>query len=310
MLADVHDVPAVAATSERPVTFFADGVRLRGHLTTPEGARGLPAIVLCHGFLCTMAMDLPDYARRLAGDGFTVLRFDYRSFGESDGSPRGELLPLRQSDDVRAAVSFLSAQLEVDPSRIALWGTSFGGAVVLHAAAHDERVCAVVANVPVTNGRTWIRSVNTDESWAAVEAALEADRVQRALTGASEVVPVSAFRPPVPDPDRDAFVARHAAHAAARELSWACVDAVLDFAPDELAARIAPRPLLLIATPSDTTVPAAQAESAYAQAREPKRLVLLADDVSHFAVYLEPALTTVLAETVAWLRAAPAVDRG
>lgn len=292
------------AAVDRPVTFFADGVRLRGHLTAPEGARRLPAIVLCHGFLCTMAMDFPDYARRLAGQGFAVLRFDYRSFGESDGDPRGELLPLRQSDDVRAAVSFLRAQPEVDPEQIALWGTSFGGAVVLHAAALDERVCAVVVNVPVTNGYTWIRSVNTDESWAAVEALLEADRLRRALTGVSEVVPVSAFRPPLPDPDRDAFFARHAAHVTARELSWACVDAVLDFAPDELAPRIAPRPLLVIAAPSDSVAPVGQAESAYAKAREPKRIVRLPADISHFAVYIEPALTAVLTETVAWLRAA------
>ena len=294
------------ATVDRPVTFFADGVRLRGHLTAPEGARGLPAIVLCHGFLCTMAMDFPDYAGRLAGEGFAVLRFDYRSFGESHGHPRGELLPLRQSDDVRAAAAFLRGQPEVDPGRIALWGTSFGGAVVLHAAALDERVCAVVANVPVTNGRAWIRSVNTDESWAAVEAALEADRLRRARTGISEVVPVAAFRPPLPDPDRDAFFARHAAHVSTRELSWACVDAVLDFAPDALAARIAPRPLLLIASPSDSVAPVEQAERAYAQAHQPKRLMLLPSGTSHFAVYLEPVLTTVLAETVAWLRAAAA----
>ena len=291
-------------TVDRPVTFFADGVRLFGYLTAAEGARKLPAIVLCHGFLCTMAMDFPEYAQRLAGEGFAVLRFDYRGFGESDGDPRGELLPLRQSDDVRAAVSFLRAQAEVDPERIAHWGTSFGGAVVLHAAALDERVCAVVANAPVTNGRTWIRSVNTDESWAAVAAALEADRRHRAVTGVSEVVPVSAFRPPLPDPDRDAFFARHGAHLSARELSWACVDAVLDFAPDELVARIAPRPLLLIAAPSDSVAPVEQAKSAYAQACEPKRIVLLPVGTSHFAVYVEPALTTVLTETVAWLRAA------
>ena len=298
-----------SGTSERPVAFFAGGVRLRGYLTLPSAARRLPAIVLAHGFLCTMAMGFPEIAGRLAAEGFAVLRFDYRGFGESGGDRRGELLPLQQSDDLRAAVSFLRVQPEVDSQRIALWGTSFGGAVALHAGAVDERVCAVVANVPVTNGRAWIRSVNTDESWAAVQAALEADRGRRALTGVSEVVPVSAFRPPGPgpDPDRDAFFARHAAQVPARELSWACVDAVLDFAPDELAARIAPRPLLLIASRSDGVVPFAQAESAFRLAGEPKALVELAEGTSHFAVYVEPALSSVLAETVAFVRAAPAI---
>ena len=300
----------MSGTSERPVAFFAGGVRLRGYLTLPAVVRRLPAIVLGHGFLCTMAMGFPEIAGRLAAEGFAVLRFDYRGFGESDGGGgrRGELLPLQQSDDLRAAVSFLRVQPEVDPGRVALWGTSFGGAVALHAAALAELVRAVVANVPVTNGRAWIRSVNTDASWAAVEAELEADRGRRAVTGSSQVVPVAAFRPPGlgPDPDRDAFFARHAAHVPARELSWACVDAVLDFAPDELAARISPRPLLLIASRSDEVVPFAQAESAFRLAREPKALVELAEGTSHFAVYVEPALSTVLAETVAFLRAATA----
>lgn len=296
----------MSAIDERPVTFFCGGTPLRGTLTAPAGARGLPALALCHGFLCTMGMDLPEHARRLAGEGFAVLRFDYRGFGESAGEPRGELAPLRQSDDARAAVSFLRTLPEADPGRVALWGTSFGGAVVLHAAALDERVRAVVANVPVTNGRSWIRAVNSDEQWAELERRLDADRTQRALSGVSEVVPVSVFRPPgpEPDPDRDAFFARHAAIVGPREASWASVDAVLDFAPDELAGRIAPRPLLLIASEADAVVPFPQAEAAFARAGEPKRLVRLPAGTSHFAVYVEPALSLVLAETVAFLRAA------
>lgn len=293
------------ATVERRVTFFSGGVPLAGVLHAPVGAASLPAVVLCHGFLCTMAMDFPQIAARLAAEGFAVLRFDYRGFGESGGSPRGELVPLRQSDDTRAAVSFLRAQPECDPERIALWGTSFGGAVVLHAAAHDERVRAVVANVPVTNGRAWIRAVNTDEQWAALEARLEADRVHRAVTGRSEVVPVAAFRPPGPvvDPHVEAFFARNGAHGGPREASWASVDAVLDFAPDELAGRIAPRPLLLIASEDDGVVPFTQAQSAFDRAGEPKRLIRLPAGTSHFAVYVEPAVTLMLADTAAFLRA-------
>ena len=295
-------------SSERRVTFFSGGVELAGYLTVPAGlgAGGcaLPGVVLCHGFLCTMAMDLPEVAARLAAAGFAVLRFDYRGFGESAGEPRGELVPLRQSDDTRAAVSFLRAQPECDPGHIALWGTSFGGAVVLHAAAFDERVRAVVANVPVTNGRAWIRAVNDDTQWAELERHLEADRTARALTGSSEVVPVSAFRPPgtAPDPDRDAFFARNAAHAGPREASWAAVDAVLDFAPDELAGRIAPRPLLLIASRSDGIVPFAQAESALAHGGPTARLLELPAGTTHFAVYVDPVLGWLVDATVAFLR--------
>lgn len=295
---------------ERSVTFFAEGQPLRGVLTAPEGARGLPGVVLCHGFLCTMAMGLPAIAGLLAAEGFAVLRFDYRGFGESGGEPRGALWPLRQVQDARAAVACLQGQSEADPQRVALWGTSFGGAVVLQAAALDPAVHAVVASVPVTDGAAWLRAVNSDLEWAALRARLDADRLRRAATGSSEIVPVAAVRPPAPgpDPDRDAFFARYGEHAPPRELPLECVQAVLDFAPARLAGLIAPRPLLLVAAPADTTVPLAQAEAAHAAAREPKRLALLPPDVSHFAVYDGAARDLVVAETVAWLRAAPALE--
>lgn len=292
---------------ERKVAFFSGGVPLAGVLTLPEGASGpLPGVVLCHGFLCTMAMDLPEIAARLAAAGLAVLRFDYRGFGASGGEPRGDLQPLAQSADARAAVSLLRTLPEVDPERVALWGTSFGGAVVLHAAALDERVRAVVANVPVTDGRAWIRAVNDDAQWAALLARLDADRGRRARSGESEIVPVADFRPPgpEPDPDRDAFFARNAAHAGPRACTLASVDAVLDFQPAALAGRIAPRPLLLIASRDDTVVPFPQAEAAFAAAAEPKRLVVLPPGTSHFAVYVDPALAVMVEETVGFLRGA------
>jgi hypothetical protein len=294
---------------ERTVTFYADGEPLRGVLTSADGAEGLPGIVLCHGFLCTMAMGLPEMAQLLAAEGFAVLRFDYRGFGESGGEQRGALWPLRQVQDARAAVAFLQSQPEADPLRVALWGTSFGGAVVLQAGALDPAVQAVVASVPVTDGGAWLRAVNSEAEWAALLSRLDHDRRQRAVGGASEVVPVTAVRPPAPGPDadRDAFFSRYGHHAPPRELPLECVQAVLDFTPNRLAGLIAPRPLLLVAAPADTTVPLSQAESAHAHAQEPKRLALLPDDVSHFAVYDGAARNLVLAETVAWLRAAPAL---
>ena len=289
---------------ERPVAFLSGGCELRGVLTAPGGAGSLQGHVLCHGFLCTAAMGLPGIAQLLAAEGFAVLRFDYSGFGDSAGEPRGELWPERQSGDALAAVTSLRAQPECDPRRIALWGTSFGGAVVLHAAAHDPGVNAVIASVPVTNGESWIRGVNSAEQWAALQQRLAGDRERRAAGAPAEVVAVGEVRPapPLLDPDRDAFFARYAAAAPPRELSLACVEAVLAFAPDALAGRIAPRPLLLIAAPDDAIVPLAQAESAFCHAGEPKRLVLLPPGVSHFAVYDGAPRARIVAETASFLR--------
>jgi dipeptidyl aminopeptidase/acylaminoacyl peptidase len=293
-------VPVGADVVERRVRFYSEAVAVAGYLTAPVRARRLPGIVLCHGFACVMAMDFPQYAARLASEGYAVLRFDYRHFGESAGEPRNLLLPLRQSFDARAALTFLQQQPEADPDRIGLWGTSFGGAVVVHAGALDERAKAIVANVPVTNGRRWLRAVNSDAGWERVLAAVAADRARRSLEGVSTVVPIGEFRPGRPSESAARFLARHAAVAPRREVPWWTVEALLEFAPDELAGRIAPRALLLIAAEGDEVVPVEQAENAYRHAREPRRLVRLAPGLDHFDVYVEPTLTTVLEESLDW----------
>ena len=58
-----------------------------------------------------------------------------------------------QHQDYRNAITWVSLQKEVDPQRIGIWGSSLSGGHVLHLAAFDRRVKAVVAQVPGTD--TW-----------------------------------------------------------------------------------------------------------------------------------------------------------
>lgn len=51
--------------------------------------------------------------------------------------------------DIIAAVDFLVARPEFDPSRIAVFGLSMGGEGAIGAAATDSRISAVVADVAV-----------------------------------------------------------------------------------------------------------------------------------------------------------------
>jgi len=82
--------------------------------------------------------------------GYTVLLYDNRGVGTSDGQPRGESDPAKQTSDLHAAVSFLKRSFStvVDPTRIALWGYSFSAACALAAAGLDKRIKAVVAVCP------------------------------------------------------------------------------------------------------------------------------------------------------------------
>jgi dipeptidyl aminopeptidase/acylaminoacyl peptidase len=57
-----------------------------------------------------------------------------------------------QAQDIRAAISFLAGEPNVDPSRIGLIGSSYGGGLVTWVAANDPRVKCVAAQVPGMGG--------------------------------------------------------------------------------------------------------------------------------------------------------------
>ncbi|MCL6588986.1 MAG: alpha/beta hydrolase [Firmicutes bacterium] len=69
-------------------------------------------------------------AQAFAAAGFAALTFDYQSFGASEGE-RGRLNPAEQIIDIRSFITFLQTLPEVEPERIGLWGSSYGGANIL-----------------------------------------------------------------------------------------------------------------------------------------------------------------------------------
>jgi hypothetical protein len=107
---------------------------------------------MAHGLGAVREWRLDAFAERFAAQGWVVLVFDYRYLGASEGSPRQLLDIGDQLDDWRAALAYGRSLPEVDPDRIALWGTSFGGGHVLRVAGEDHGVAAVVAQCPFTDG--------------------------------------------------------------------------------------------------------------------------------------------------------------
>ena len=73
------------------------------------------------------------------------------------------------------------------------------------------------------------------------------------------------------------------------------------FHPEWVVDKIAPRPVLFIATDDDRLVPPAESQALYDRAGEPKKLVVL-EGYGHYEVYVEPAFSEVMAETLAWFR--------
>lgn len=186
MLASLQSAPAGEETevsgfpdlARQSVTFWSDGTRLAGDVTYPkkfaDGGKH-PCIVLCHGWGGTKRHLNMQIGPRFADAGYVVFTFDYRGWGESDSRlvVTGEMPkpdkdgnvtvtaravkqlvdPLDQQEDIDAALCFVEGEEMVDPERIGIWGSSFGGGHVIWRAAHDDRVKCVVAQVGAMDQR-------------------------------------------------------------------------------------------------------------------------------------------------------------
>ena len=285
----------------KPVAFYSEGVRLVGDLYHPDGLRPgerRAGIVLCHGYTGVKDLYLPDNARVLNEAGYVVLTFDYKGWGES-GGPRSRLAPHSRVADVQAALTFLGAQPEVDPDRLGIYGTSYGGATVVWVGAVDPRVRCVVSVVGIGNGTRWMRSVRRPDEWHDLLERAGQDRVTRALEGESQFVK----REEILLADRQsaelAAAARKKNPAAVGEIPLEYVDQTLEFNPEWVVDRIAPRPILFITSDDDRLVPPEESAALYARAGEPKQLVVLRG-YGHYEVYAEPAFSQVMAATLDW----------
>jgi fermentation-respiration switch protein FrsA (DUF1100 family) len=288
---------------KKPVTFFSEGVKLVGDVYYPDDLRPgdkRAAIVLCHGYTGVKDLYLPDNVRVLNQAGYVAMTFDYKGWGDS-GGPRSRLAPYGRVADVQAAVTFIGTLPEVDPDRIGIYGTSYGGATVVWVGAIDPRVKCIVSVVGIGHGARWMRSVRRPDEWHELLERAARDRVKRALEGESEFV----NREEILLPDRQsaelAAAARRNNPAAVSRIPLEYVDETLQFHPEWVVDRIAPRPVLFITTDDDRLVPPEESQALYARAGEPKKLVVL-KGFGHYQVYAEPAFSEVMDATLEWYR--------
>ena len=101
-----------------------DGIGIGAWWVEPERARG--AVVFAHGNAGNIS-DRLDVIRLFVGLRLSVLAFDYRGYGSSDGSP-SELGTYR---DMEAAVAYLRSVRGIGPERTVYYGESLGGAVAV-----------------------------------------------------------------------------------------------------------------------------------------------------------------------------------
>ena len=250
-------------------------------MRVPDGAEARrearPAFLVLHGFGSNKnRSNVLAPTKVLTEFGYVTLRFDMRGCGDSEGE-LGRVICLEQVEDTRNALTFLAQHPAVDPERIAVVGSSFGGAVAVYAGGVDERVAAVISNGGWGDGERKFRGQHkSPEEWASFTKMLEEGREHRAKTGKSLMVPRYDIVP-IPQHLRDNLAKR----LDPRSFPAETAQSMFDFRADDVVGKIAPRPLLLIHAANDSVTPTEQSVELFKHARQPAELHLFSE-VDHF----------------------------
>jgi len=136
-------------TREKQFVESFDGVEIPAVLFVPEG--GADATILAtHGWGGSKS-SVEGYAPLLADNGYALVAFDQRGFGESTAEVG--LSGPKEVADVSALIDFVAADDRIangpggDP-RIGMLGASYAGGIQLNAAAVDDRIDALVPVIP------------------------------------------------------------------------------------------------------------------------------------------------------------------
>jgi fermentation-respiration switch protein FrsA (DUF1100 family) len=269
-----------------------DGTLLRGFLHTPEDGRPSPGIVMAHGF-SGVKEQIDHYAAAFSERGFSVLVYDHRGFGSSEGAPRFEVDPYRQIADWRDALTYVSGHPAFDLERgLGVWGSSFAGGLAIVIAANDPRVSVVVAQIPNVSGHLNTQQMFGPRVRRRLREMFDEDRRNRIDGGAPAMIPVFSADPDelcaLPPVVRQRFInsGYEDAPSWSNEVTLRSVENMMDFEVMGWVEHVAPKPLLMIVGAKDNvTFPEIQLR-AFESAREPKKAYV--HPGGHFQTYHEP----------------------
>ena len=284
------------------VSFYSEGIKLAGVLYLPDSEQGkpYPGIVQGPGFLGLK--DAKHYImmfEKLCEAGYSCLCFDYRGWGDSEGKDRGWVMPTWQVDDIRNAITYMQTRSEIDPHRIATYGSGgTGGGNAVYVAAIDQRVKCAVSYLGVSNGRDWLHSMRREYEWVDYLKRLEEDRKKRVLTGAGDIVSARE-EIMVATPERKSTTIKKEVESKIPDaMPLQCGEAILEYSPEDVVHKISPRGVLFIAVENDAVTPEEQSFRLYEKAGEPKKLVLYRQ-TTHYGIYND-YFNDVAANVVDW----------
>ena len=273
--------------NEDIVSIPSAGLVLHGALGAPADLRSperRAAFLVLHGFGSNCeSPSVTQPARVLSEFGYVTLRFDMRGCGKSEGE-FGRVICLEQVEDLGNALDFLARHPAVDPDRIGVIGSSFGGAVAVYAGGINPRIAAVISNGGWGHGERKFRGQHqSPEAWAKFTAMLEEGRAHRVRTGKSLMVPRGDIVP-IPAHVRENLDRKNVQMLSANSVEMfpaETAQSMFDFRAEEVVGKIAPRPLLLIHAANDSVTPTEQSVELFKHAGQPTELHLFSG-LDHF----------------------------
>jgi uncharacterized protein len=278
--------PSTYAFTRRDVRFVSGETYCSAWLYLPVGVTRPPVVVLGHGLGAVREMRLDAFSERFAAAGMAALAFTYRYFGDSGGKPRQLMSVKRQLADWDAALEFVRGCVDVDGSRVAVWGSSFGGGHAIQVASRHPELLAAVSQCPFTDGLASAAALGVKASMKVTPAVLR-DFAARLFGRPPVMVPIAAA------PGKPALMNAHDAlpgylalvpkgtefvnHVAAR-----VIPEIATYRPGRSARKVT-LPILFCVSTTDTVTPPDQT---IALARRAPRGEIKLYSAGHFDFYL------------------------
>jgi pimeloyl-ACP methyl ester carboxylesterase len=172
------------------LSFFSDGIRLNAKLFQPKifsSERRIP-LIICSGYTGLVSSYPTLLAHYLCSQNYSVLGFDYRGQGGSEGI-RDRIIFEEQVNDVRNAVHFLKSNQEVDTSQgIGLVGWGMGAALAIYAAYRNSNISRIACINGFYDGERFYQYALSDQERSRLEQESQNASLSSSLQGTDTYV--------------------------------------------------------------------------------------------------------------------------
>jgi len=280
-----------SGVTREEVTYYSDDIACFAVIFYPKDFDpngSTPAVVLGQGWTGTHH-SIEKYAARFAEKGLVAMAIDYRGWGHSNGFAtlterkvsrkddethqresqatvlikRTRLLPMKQVEDYRNAISYIQGEPGVDPERIGIWGSSYAGGHTITVAGLDARVKVIAAQVPAIAGK------GVEPGPFNLRGPLLNDAIARARTGQGDTA-VTGFSNP-------------------REVDRETFEKSAEYRPFHYLSYIGNRPVLLIAAEKEQLFNNDDNAKAAIDALSGPKKYIVVPGITHFEMYIDQA---------------------